>query len=182
MATGWTTRAVEHSDATGHELVTFVKNTWSVQYEIAPARGDSKPRPVAITVRCDEGVNVSDVRALPLGELLANARRGAGTRAARLTRPSDVDLQAFRSDRRGLEARTDRDFAELAFHYVMHVSEGDRHPAKTLADQLGTTPATMVNRIREARKRGLLTPTTPGRSGGELTDRACELLGIREED
>ncbi len=40
----------------------------------------------------------------------------------------------------------------------------------------GGSPAVWANRISEARKRGLLTEVRPGQTGGELTEKAHDLL------
>ncbi len=68
--------------------------------------------------------------------------------------------------------------------YVTLIQEGDRSPAKTISERMGSgSPAVWANRISEARKRGLLTEVRSGQSGGELTEKAHELLfGTDPED
>ncbi len=59
----------------------------------------------------------------------------------------------------------------------MLIQEGDRSPAKTISERMGGgSPAVWANRISEARKRGLLSEVRPGRPGGELTEKAHDLL------
>ena len=127
----------------------------------------------------DANLTGNSLRDLPLGELVATARRTARgalrPEASKWRSPSDVALSAFRSHARG-RGRPDRDFAELALEYVLLVDGGDRTPAKTLADRFGNTQSAWVNRILQARRRGLLTPVGRGEAGGSLTPKAEELL------
>ncbi|MEU8079250.1 hypothetical protein AB0B31_27865 [Catellatospora citrea] len=125
------------------------------------------------------------IRALPIGELLAEAKRAAGNLAEQtaktahrvLANPSDYALMAFRADRRGKSERSDTDYAELALEYAILLQRGVRSPIREFADTYGGVPGTWANRISEARRRGLLTPAKSGEAGGALTDKALELLG-----
>jgi hypothetical protein len=75
-------------------------------------------------------------------------------------------------------ARADRDdvkLAELAREYVKRI--GERAPARILARDLDYAEKSISKLIRRARVRGLLTSTTKGRAGGQLTPRALVLLG-----
>jgi hypothetical protein len=56
------------------------------------------------------------------------------------------------------------------------VQDGDRKPAKTLAERHGGASGTWTNRVAEARKRGLLTAVKSGEAGGGLSDKAIEIL------
>jgi hypothetical protein len=130
-----------------------------------------------------QGVAAAEgIRRLPIGGLLARARKLVSPARPKATpgpfvSPSAIGLAGFRESGRGRGRRTDRDFAELAMEYVMLIQEGDRSPAKTISERTGGgSPAVWANRISEARKRGLLTEVRPGQSGGELTEKAHELL------
>jgi hypothetical protein len=137
--------------------------------------------------------SVHDVRSLPLGGLLTQARSLVSqastalpvTVAGRLT---IVDLDAtrlapFLADGRGRGRRSDADFAKLALVYAQLVAEGNRAPAKALSERHGSgSAATWANRVNEARRRGLLTEVKPGQSGGSLTAKAERLLGFEDED
>ncbi|NMO55598.1 hypothetical protein HH310_30985 [Actinoplanes sp. TBRC 11911] len=154
-------------------------------------------RPVEFAVRqADEaalsGMTSKTIRALPIGELLAAARRalsadrGAtpGESKLRIVTPSAVRLPPFLEDARGRQPRDDKAYAGLAFEYALLVRDGDRTPAKTLADRHGGASGTWANRIAEARKRGLLTAVKSGEAGGGLSDKAIELVhpGWSSED
>ncbi|GGM39975.1 hypothetical protein ACFFX1_31355 [Dactylosporangium sucinum] len=128
------------------------------------------------------------IRALPIGGLLTEARRAAGNRADRsaakafvkLARPSDARLAAFLADRRGGTERTDKDYAGLALEYALLLDAGERTPVKALAARFGGMAGTWGNRIAEARRRGVLTPSKSGQAGGGLTEKALRLLGWSE--
>jgi hypothetical protein len=127
-----------------------------------------------------EALTPEMVRRVRLGDLLARARRyaegGADASPSVLSSPSEIDLAEFTSGRRGVPI-SDHAYARLALHYVLMVREGNRKPAQTLSDQLGHgSPNQWTQRVREARRRGLLSPATPGEPGGVLTDAAMELL------
>lgn len=130
------------------------------------------------------------IRALPIGELLAEARRVAGSvpdrkgqeAPARFVRPSEVALAPFLKDQRGKSERSDRDYAGLALEYALLLEDGERSPIKRLVERFGGVPGTWANRLAEARRRGLLTPVKPGEAGGGLTDKAHALLWPEDED
>jgi len=146
-------------------------------------------RPVEFAVRqVDEaapsGMTSKTIRSLPIGELLGAARRGlsadrGGTPTASKLKFVDVSalrLAPFLEDARGRQPRDDKAYAGLAFEYALLVQDGDRTPAKTLADRHGGASGTWANRVAEARKRGLLTAVKSGEAGGGLSDKAIELL------
>lgn len=127
------------------------------------------------------------VRRVRLGALLAHARQYEATRGRqhpprevpKLPSPSAIDLSEFASARRGSPV-SDESYARLAMHYVVMVREGNRSPSKTLANRLGHgTPNQWTMRVREARRRGLLSPATPGEPGGTLTRKAEDILNLR---
>lgn len=78
--------------------------------------------------------------------------------------------------RRGPKADPPEDYARWAATYVKFCEAGERAPVVATAEAHNTEPETMRSRLERARRRGLLTRQTAGRAGGELTDRARELL------
>jgi len=68
----------------------------------------------------------------------------------------------------------DRFFAEQAQRYERALTSPN--PIRTVAAESGYSATAARNHIHEARERDLLTSTTPGRAGGELTSKAIELL------
>jgi hypothetical protein len=160
---------------------------WLVGFRLATA--DDHPgewRPVEFAVRqVDEtapsAMTSKTIRALPIGELLAAARRALGAQRgassrARLVSPGMDRLAAFLEDARGRQPRDDKAYAGLAVEYSFLVQDGDRAPAKTLASKHGGASGTWANRIAEARRRGMLTAVKPGEAGGGLTDKALQTL------
>lgn len=76
---------------------------------------------------------------------------------------------------RGASGNGDRFFAELAARYVQLSAETDK-AVEALAAEMGAKVSTTRNRIFRAREKGLLTSPGQGRTGGELTERAVNLL------
>jgi hypothetical protein len=73
--------------------------------------------------------------------------------------------------------RSDDFYAHIAQDYVQHVNQGEARPVHAIAQNRSLPPEQVRDMIREARRRGLLTPTRRGRVGGQLTPRAAQLLG-----
>ncbi|MGH9462360.1 MAG: hypothetical protein ACRD1X_14155 [Vicinamibacteria bacterium] len=70
-------------------------------------------------------------------------------------------------------------YAKLADHYIKAITKrGSRTPVADLAAVRGETPETIRDRVHEARVRGLLSKSEPGRMGGVLLPRGLDLLGI----
>lgn len=88
----------------------------------------------------------------------------------------------------GRGGHSDEFLAEIAALYVGVCRQGSLRPSQDIAKLLASealidrSPDTVSAYIRSARKRGLLTPAPPGRSGGELTARARDLLRLNEDD
>ena len=71
--------------------------------------------------------------------------------------------------------RDDVKLAQLAKRYVETLDQPQQ--AEGLAELFGYAPSSISKLIRRARDRHLLTPTSKGRPGGQLTPRAKALLG-----
>jgi hypothetical protein len=78
-------------------------------------------------------------------------------------------------DQRTRANRDDGRLAELARAYTETL--GQPRQAPTLAERFGYQPSSIPRLIRRARERHLLTATSKGRPGGQLTPRAWALLG-----
>jgi len=76
--------------------------------------------------------------------------------------------------------RDDRFYAEVAAEYLDAHHHGSRSPVRDLAKARKVTPAQARDLVHEARVRGLLSPGTPGSSGGRLLERALVLLAGKE--
>jgi hypothetical protein len=77
----------------------------------------------------------------------------------------------------------DEDLVRFAAAYVKAREDPatSKSAIRTVAAQLGYTESTVRGKISECRRRGLLTQTTRGRSGGELTDKAIDLLNREQQ-
>jgi hypothetical protein len=79
----------------------------------------------------------------------------------------------------GRPGRDDLFYAQWAQRYVRALQAAPHSPIAHLvatSDNPGTTSDEIRARVRRARERELLTPAPKGRAGGELTDKATELL------
>ncbi|WP_067496988.1 hypothetical protein [Actinoplanes sp. TFC3] len=190
-----TTDPLVHLGAAGRSAFAVLRHhdgaqDWLVGFRLA-AVGDrpGEWRAVEFAVRqVDEtapsAMTSKTIRVLPIGELLAAARKalsvqiGARPVASRVRFVSSAEdrLAAFLEDGRGRQPRDDQAYAGLAVEYSFLVQDGDRTPAKTLAGMHGGVSGTWANRIAEARKRGMLTAVKPGEAGGGLTDKALKTL------
>jgi hypothetical protein len=137
-----------------------------------------------ITVRLldpAESINGNDVRELPLGALLAEARRLATKSAFGDPQEPVIDLAGLLRRNDGVFGSSDEVHAALALDYVQLVEAGERSPSKLLAERFGGSSGTWTNRVAEARKRGFLTPVDRGEAGGALTPTARRILGLADE-
>lgn len=119
------------------------------------------------------------VRAIKLNDLReqATARLRTPTVAGYLgIDPSRVQKQKHP----GRPGRTDLDYARLALKYAQ-LADGPT-PVKVLSEQEHLASATVRSLINEARNRGLLTRSEPGRAGGKLTNKAMWILAAAGED
>jgi hypothetical protein len=71
----------------------------------------------------------------------------------------------------------DATYARLAEAYVAAWAAGSRTPATDVARRWKLSAAKVRDLLHKARRRDLLTDTPSGKIGGELTDKARELLG-----
>lgn len=113
-------------------------------------------------------------RSVQLGDL----RRRARQRLTLLEAASalDVDPADFqRNKARGRKGRTDLDYARLAQRYV-ELLDSEAPVIQTLSDELKLSNGTVRGLVWEARRRGVLSPSPPGRAGGQLTDKGRRLL------
>lgn len=126
-------------------------------------------------------ITSASFRSIPFGEITAAARSLASNTAGVISNAAqeqlDDLLQPWRQDARTTGARRDDlAYAALSLRYVMLLGSGNSRPTDTLARDLGMSPITASQRLRECRQKGLLTATTAGRAGGELTPAAMALL------
>jgi hypothetical protein len=73
--------------------------------------------------------------------------------------------------------RRDDLYARVAEAYVAAFNAGSRTPAADVARRWKMSAGKIRDLLFKARRRGLLTAAPDGKLGGELTDKARELLG-----
>lgn len=75
----------------------------------------------------------------------------------------------------GRSGRPDLPYAEIAYAYC-ELLKSTAHPIPALADEWGVSRGRVRNMLNQARERGLLTSRGRGLVGGDLTEKAKEVL------
>ena len=83
--------------------------------------------------------------------------------------------------RTGPAGRGDDSYAALSALYVGLIDEGEQRPIRAVADRLGLAEKTVQNHLFKARERGLLTSLGRGKAGGQLTNKAKEILSGNDQ-
>ncbi len=125
----------------------------------------------------DASISGYDVRELPLGALISEARRIATKDVGAATEPRRT-LASVLAASNGRFGSSDEALAALALEYVSLVEAGIRTPSKTLVERFGGTAGSWTNRVAQSRKQGFLTAVERGEAGGALTAKARRVLGI----
>ena len=119
------------------------------------------------------------VRQFPFGEIRTRgwtALQRAVT--SRMRHPSveghEAEWEGAFKSRTGRRGRSDYEYALVAADYVKAIPSG--RPIQELARDTPYSTVRLAQIIQEARRRELLTPTARGKAGGELTDKAKQLL------
>lgn len=110
--------------------------------------------------------------------------------AARLVKQGFTDLDVGHQGHQpgGRRGHSNLFYARIAARYVALLERGEAKPVHALQRELEEeennplSQATVRDLIRRARARGLLTTTTRGRPGGQLTQKAVALLQQRRGD
>lgn len=123
------------------------------------------------------GLTTGDVRKMPTDALLSMAR-------ARLLKIAEVpspvldcfpELSVPRREGERPHRRDDRAVANVAATYAELVESGHRKPLRRTAELHGYAIKGVEKVIAAARERDILTPTTQGKAGGELTNLGRQL-------
>ena len=93
----------------------------------------------------------------------------------------ELSRDELRRTSRRPRAASDLRYAKVAARYVAAVTRGSRRPAAEVAEEMTRDggwyePQHVKELTYEARRRGFLTPTRQGRPGGQLTEKALEVL------
>ena len=90
----------------------------------------------------------------------------------------DVDVSDFQLRRRpGRSGRSDLFYAKAAARYVELLTSSS--PTADLAREMDLRPSQTRDLLHQARRRKLLTASSEGKAGGELTTKALSLLGVK---
>jgi len=173
LETRWVAR---DADASGALLALVPGERLVCAARLVPDDGGWSLSEVATRAAWSSSVEVAALADLP--DLLAEAVEVAQIFDSILDAVERL-LAPFRTNARGSQQRRPESaYAALAARYVQLVAAGERHPGKVLAAELGMSPVTLAQRIREARSEPLsmLTEARPGAAGGALTERARLLL------
>lgn len=143
--------------------------------ESVPGGGDWSVVGAEVSALDGSALSAARLRAVPWGELLERARDevSAPSRQSPFVRPSDLFLTAFTVDRRGRQARTERDYAELAAAYLAFGHERGHKAASHWAKKYGRTAQRWRMDLKRAKEDYL--DTMPDGSLG-LTDEAWLLI------
>jgi len=150
-------------------------------------------------VHTGEGLTARALHSIPLGELQASLREAAHntlqTVAASVDAAADLDVtlsaeaerlrrvtrHVFHQTRRpGRAGRSDIHYARVADLYVRAL--GKPKPVVELSRELYVSQSQVRNMLHAARQRGLLTAAPLGRPGGQLTEKARQLLSSDSDD
>lgn len=117
-------------------------------------------------------------RSFPDGILLGTSDEPAQT----FTLPPPAWAADFAErPRTGSAGRSDKSYVALAAMYVRAIEAGEEHPVRAVALQMQLGDRTVRNYLFKARERGLLTSLGRGKAGGQLTDKAKEMLSGNDQ-
>ncbi|WP_051055278.1 hypothetical protein [Rhodococcus opacus] len=130
----------------------------------------------------DMGIGPSVVRQIDFRKAAEDRRKQAQARPESAGRTFE-DITKERADERAKILHvllpygiTDEYLAVLAQAYIVLVDSGESAVTKRLSEITGRAPETIRAHLKMARKHDLLT-STPGRAGGQLTEKAKGKIG-----
>lgn len=158
--------------------VDFSSESWSIAEVVALPAGPVRTLPdvnsVGVRSYVEAAVNTA-----------RNSRRVAAEQLAILEGNADFLQQRFEAWRDKTSPKTNVEYAALAAKYAEQIRSGNTRATATLAELVDMSPSVMAQRIKETRRRALLTPGEQGRASGALTPLGVlycdpEFPGIRE--
>jgi len=81
----------------------------------------------------------------------------------------------------GRRKRTPLYYAQVSAAYVREVAAGPK-PYERMAEEFDSNADTMLDVVKEARRRGFLTKAPSGKAGGQLTKKANAILDDHKEE
>ncbi|AOT03281.1 hypothetical protein [Arthrobacter sp. U41] len=142
--------------------VDFTTESWSIAEVVAFPAGQVQSLPQVDTEDVHSYVEESVNRA-------RGRRRVAEKQLAKLATNTAFIEQRFETWRDKAAPRTNVEYAALAAKYAEQIRLGNSRATATLAELVDMSPSVMAQRIKEARRRALLTPGEQGRASGALT-------------
>lgn len=142
--------------------VDFTSESWSVAELVAIPSGPAMALP---------SVNTDDMRSY-IENAVSRARgrkQAAAEQLAKLTTNADFIQERFDTWRDKRAPRSNVEYAALAAKYAEQIRIGNSRATATLAELVEMSPTVMAQRIKEARRRYLLTAGERGRASGALT-------------
>ena len=164
--------------------LTFFAEFDQFQVEVVINASGASPRPAGITISPLPGRDALDpsaFAALHLRELLSEMNgelRSPFLRHLMQRSSASGWMEPFlETPKPGRRGRDDVEYAIWADRYVEAVQRADRNPIVVLTREYPGHSADSLRAIlNKARKRGLLSKSQPGRSGGHLLPKAIKLL------
>lgn len=142
--------------------VDFTSDSWAVAEVLCLPSEMATGLPPVVS---DEVVSYLDVAIIRARE----RRRAAAEQLTKLKGNADFVQERFEAWRDKSSEKTNVEYAALAAKYAEQIRLGNSKATATLAEMVNVSPAVMAQRIKEARRRFLLTPGERGKASGTLT-------------
>lgn len=142
--------------------VDFTMQSWSIAEVLALPAGEEQTLPLVNTGELGSYVEAAVGRA-------RERLRAADEQLVKLATNAEFIQQRFETWRDKTARRTNVEYAALAAKYAEQIRLGNSRATATLAELVDMSPSVMAQRIKEARRRALLTPGEQGRASGALT-------------
>lgn len=142
--------------------VDFTGDSWSIVELVAMPSGLAPTFP---------SINADDMQAY-VENAVSRARgrkRAAAEQLKKLAANADFIQERFDTWRDKKAVRTNVEYAALAAKYAEQIRMGNSRATATLADLVEMSPSVMAQRVKEARRRYLLSSGERGRASGALT-------------
>lgn len=142
--------------------VEFTPESWSIAEVTAIPAGSVQALPAVNTESMQSYVETAVGRA-------RERRLVAAEHLTKLKENAEFIQKRFEAWRDKASPKTNVEYAALAAKYAEQIRAGNARATATLAELVNMSPSVMAQRIKEARRRALLTPGEQGRASGALT-------------
>lgn len=145
--------------------VEYTPDSWSIAEVAALPVGSTRTLPAVDT----KSVQADAERAVLKAR---EGRRVAAEQLVKLEGNAAFVQERFEAWRDKTSRKTNVEYAALAAKYAEQIRQGNPRATATLAELVDMSPSVMAQRIKEARRRALLTPGKQGTASGALTPLA----------